>query len=70
MHYYTENDLKRVTGCLDKALKLSPDFEQALVLQYYILGDDNVAKLALLNKFMQTNWNTAVTYFLKGLLMH
>lgn len=69
VHYHKENDLDKATRCLDKALKLSPDFEQALVLQYYLTKSPE-ARLSLLTAFMQTNWNTAVTYFLKGLLLH
>ena len=39
VHYHAESDLKRANGCLDKALKLSPDFEEAVVLQYYLMPD-------------------------------
>ncbi len=34
VYYYTINDFKRAQGCLDKVLKLQPDFEQALVLSF------------------------------------
>jgi tetratricopeptide (TPR) repeat protein len=32
VYYYTVADSKRAIGCLEKARKLRPDFEDALVL--------------------------------------
>jgi Tfp pilus assembly protein PilF len=37
VYYYKVNDVKRASGCLDKVLKLKPDLERALVLQYHLL---------------------------------
>lgn len=68
MYYFTVADSKRAIGCLEKARKLQPDFEDALVLQYY-LTEGRSERLALVDTFMGVNKNLAVTYFLKGLIM-
>jgi len=36
VHYFVAEDYKRASGCLEKALKLKVDHEQALVLSYYL----------------------------------
>ena len=68
MHYFLQNDQKRASGCLDKVLKLEPNFEMAFLLQFYLTVSLE-AREALIDKFMETNKNVAVTYFLKGLIM-
>lgn len=68
VYYFTIGDTKRATGCLDKVLKLEPDLEQALVLQFYLLTTTE-QRLALVDRFMETNRNVAVTYFFRGLIM-
>jgi hypothetical protein len=60
--------MKRASGCLEKVLKLHPDFEQAFVLQYYLLQTTE-QRLMLVDNFMKTNRNVAVTYFFRGLIM-
>ena len=37
VYYFGIGDQKKAFGCLDKALKLNGGFEEALVLQYYLL---------------------------------
>ena len=39
VYYFGIKDLKRATGCLDKALKLRGGFELALVLAYHLIPD-------------------------------
>ena len=41
VYYFTIGDLKRASGCLDKALKLKGSFELALVLAYHISSDQD-----------------------------
>jgi len=44
VYYFNIGDLKRSSGCLDKALKLKGGFELALVLAYH-LASDNQSRL-------------------------
>jgi tetratricopeptide (TPR) repeat protein len=68
VYYFGIGDLKRASGCLDKALKLRGGFELALVLAYHITSNPD-EKLALVDKFMEASRSSAVSYFFKGLLM-
>jgi tetratricopeptide (TPR) repeat protein len=68
VYYFGIGDMKRASGCLDKALKLRGGYELALVLAYHITTEQDT-KLALVDKFMEVNRSSAVSYFFRGLLM-
>ena len=39
-YYFTTNDTEKAKKCADKALSLKPDFEQAFLLMYELVGSN------------------------------
>jgi tetratricopeptide (TPR) repeat protein len=68
VYYFLQKDNERASKCLDKVLKLEPNFEQAFLLQFYLTSSLE-ARISLIDRFMEINKNVAVTYFFKGLIM-
>ena len=64
-----EKNLAKAQKCLDKALLLRPDFEEAFLFNYCLLNKEGKADeaFALVGKMQSVNRNVASTYYLGGL---
>lgn len=64
-----ENNLVKAQKCLDKALLLKPNFEEAFILNFYILQREGKSKesIELVKKMQEINKNLASTYFLQAI---
>jgi len=70
-YYFRESNPAKALKCLEKALLLQPNFEQAFLLKYTILCNDDKADAAMesIGKIQASNRNLASTYYLRGVHM-
>ena len=70
-YYFRESNSAKALKCLDKALLLKPDFEQAFLLKYTLLCADDQADAGMeaISKIQAANRNLSSTYYLRGVHM-